>query len=225
MNFLAHFLLASRRKSADFHLGALLPDFGRRAGIPLQAAAFKNDEERDFPELLAGMHLHWQADKAFHGSDLFSEGYELWKTETEADLTGLRRKFFLYHLLFEMWLDRILMDVNPLHALWMYESLARIDEDKLQHFSKTRARDSGQGLFRTLEDFRNRRFLLDYQDPEKFAGIAAGVFFHATGQARNDLLRPYLISKVESMDGHREIFLRKWEVFEKKFMDAWQYPY
>jgi len=225
MNFLAHYMLASKRDSPEYHLGSLFPDFGRRAGIPLLETSFAEKESGPYSELIAGMKLHWFADREFHSSDLFSTGYHLWKTEIAEDISGVHRKFFLYHLLFEMWLDRILMNHNSESATRMYESLERVDGPFIQQFSLEKTEDSENKLLQTLDDFRRRQFILAYEDPGKFAGIAAGVFAHATRQSRSEELRHYLDKKLPDFDRHQELILRKWEEFERDFSKEWQFPH
>jgi|GEM_PF-6306765 hypothetical protein len=225
MNFLAHFLLAQHRDSPDFHLGSIFPDFGKRAGVPLQQSAFAGMVPGRHAELLGGMHLHWYADRLFHNSELFTSGYQLWKTEFGSGISGLHRSFFLYHLLFEMWLDRILMQANPGAAFSMYQSLDCVNNSDVIDFALVYTPDQDKRLFHTTEDFRNRKFILQYENPEKFAGIASGVFAHATGQVRNDELRLFISGLLLRIDRHSESYLRKWDKFAESCLAQWQFPY
>jgi hypothetical protein len=225
MNFLAHFLLARHRDSPEFHLGSIFPDFGKRAGVPLQQSAFAGLPAGQYSELLAGMQLHWYADRQFHNAELFTSGYHLWKTEFGSSISGLHRSFFLYHLLFEMWLDRVLMQANPDAASIMYQSLESVDHSVVRDFALAHTADQDHLLLQTTEDFKSRKFILQYESPEKFAGIASGVFAHATGQTRNDELRLSIMNQLPRMDLHSYSFLRKWDDFSKNCLDDWEFPY
>jgi hypothetical protein len=53
---------------------------------------------------------------------LFKEGIEQWKTGLDEKRLKSSKTFFLHHLLFEMWLDRILLNSNPEAGIEMYQN-------------------------------------------------------------------------------------------------------
>jgi hypothetical protein len=218
MNFLAHFILARNRKSPEYHLGALLPDLARRAGIPISKGDFVEINSGGHKDILEGMQLHWLADRHFHNSSLFQEGCNLWKSEIGRDVEGLNRKFFLYHLLFEMWLDRLLLEKHPEAGDEMYESLYQVHEPGFRQFSLDHASDPEFRILSTLQDFQERKFILHYSAEERFAGIATGVFAHITRQAPDPGLKEYLLNKLPSLDRHGDVFLAAWEEFKEKLL-------
>ena len=226
MNFLAHYILASDRDSAAFHLGALLPDMARRAGVSLDPSRLFHKDASDFEEMRAGIHLHWHADRHFHNSAFFHEGYLLWKNELEPGIGHMNRKFFLYHLLFEMWLDRLLMRSNEVHAPAMYNSLLRLDERDIAGFSGRFLSDSPGRLQETVSDFKERKFILQYAENERFAAIASGVFAHATGQQPDQELKSLLMEVLPGFDQEHALPVEaEWQKFQKELLTGWKYPF
>jgi hypothetical protein len=213
MNFLAHFLLAQHRQSPDFHLGSLLPDMVRRAGFRLQEHHFSGLNSDEAQELLIGVRFHWHTDARYHNSDLFLQGYELWKSLISDNIPlQLERKFFLFHLLSEMWLDRILLHRNPEAGQKLYEQILMADEALLRVLS-IRLKDREHKLLSTRRDFLDRRFILDYAHPEKFAGIAAGVFAHASRQPFSAVLQEIIASALHEADHHSGRIQAVWRDF------------
>ena len=221
MNFLAHFILASQIENPEFHTGSILPDIGRRAGFQLSKSVLPDAFPVQLGLLMAGMDLHWFADKHFHDSAFFWNGYNLWKDEIGFQISGVNRKFFLYHLLFEMWLDRILMSSNPAIGDLMYASLQQTDPELIRLFSFEMAGDHKQKIQDTLTDFNQRKFVLDYANDLKFSGIASGVFAHVTKQNQDADLRELLPKSLSKMDRYSELILKDWELFSDKLMQDW----
>jgi hypothetical protein len=210
MNFLAHFLLARHIDSADFHLGAILPDISRRAGFRIQEQHLS--EVNSAYDLNAGIRLHWHADARFHNSELFHLGFHVWKEALGPLIPETSRKFFLFHLLAEMWLDRLLLLENPDAAFQFYESLASTDAVLVFEMAE-RLGDTNRKLSATLEDFRQRRFILDYAAPEKFASLASGVFAHVSRQEFSIDLRSMIQETLPMLSQSGSKILSLWEDF------------
>jgi len=221
MNFLAHYILASQIENPDFHTGAILPDIVRRAGFQLSKSVLPEEFPAQLELLMSGMDLHWFSDKHFHDSAFFWNGYNLWKDQIGFQISGVNRKFFLYHLLFEMWLDRILQEANPDVGPAMYASLQKADPNLIRLFSFDILGDHTQKIQATLTDFNQRKFVLDYTDDLKFSGIASGVFAHATKQNQDTELRDLISKSVLKMDRYSEPVLKDWDLFSKKLIQDW----
>ncbi len=221
MNFLAHFLLAKSSREDDFLIGSLLPDIARRAGFQLTASKLKDVDGRIYSELISGMELHWMADKKFHQSDLFNLGVALWKVHLEKRFPGVERKFFLFHLLFEMWLDRLLLSRTPSHGLEMYDALSIADTETLALFSRQVLEDRSQSLVKTYQGFVRRKFILDYQDEILFARTATEVFSYVTQQPwREDWINP-VVDSLSDLGKFESDVLYIWDLFEAGLQIEW----
>lgn len=210
MNFLAHFLLAQHIDSADFHLGTILPDISRRAGFRIQEQHLS--EEKSTNQLNAGIRLHWHADARFHNSELFHTGFHVWKEALVPLMPETNRKFFLFHLLAEMWLDRLLLMESPGAAHLFYDSIAGSDTKLILAMSE-RLGDYSSKLTYTLDDFRQRRFILDYEAAENFAALASGVFAHASRQEYSVDLKLMIQEKLPFLSKSGRKMLALWDAF------------
>lgn len=215
MNFLAHFLLSVHENSSEFHLGSILPDIARRAGIRIDSKAF---DSADFPRhspLEKGVLHHWKSDAIFHNHPLFHRACSIWKEELGPLIPAVSRRFFLFHLLAEIWLDRILMIQNKGAAEWLYASTSQVDHSLLNEFAK-RMGDHQEKMLTTFEEFQTRRFIIDYINPQYFASIASGVFAHGSRQANNPLLRQKIAGILPELDLYQAEMLKAWEQFSSE---------
>jgi hypothetical protein len=222
LNFLAHFLTAYPHPEDDVLIGALLPDIAKRAGVGLNAGKIKEEKGLIFHPLLSGIRLHWFADKKFHQSNLFQLGVALWKAHLEKRFPGAERKFFLFHLLFEMWLDRLLLQQQPHVGLEMYDSLKIADTENLNLFSSRSLGDRKGSLVKTYQGFVEKRFVLDYADPERFARIGTEVFGYVTQQPfQEQWVSPVLDSLLELQRFEADV-LYIWELFLSDLKSDWE---
>ena len=185
MNFLAHFLLTDPLDSPEYQLGGLLPDIAKRAGILIKPAQLEY-VPLSFLQLKKGIELHWKADRLFHNSKLFGFGMELWKKQLHAVIpTSISKTFFLYHLLFEMWLDRVLMMHQIGSDQAMYSQLEQVNLENLKAFASQVLDDQKSKLIRSFQGFQSRRFVSQYRQLEGFSEIAVDVFNYVTDQSLN----------------------------------------
>jgi hypothetical protein len=213
MNFLAHFLLAPEYSTSDFRLGSVLPDLARRAGIRILPAHLSNENAHPLED---GIRFHWNVDLRYHNSTLFSESCGYWKNQLDMELPGVSRKFFLYHLLAEMWLDRVILIQNPDAAAKMYQVFQSLEMAGLESFS-SRISDSEGKIRQTVDDFNRRQFVSDYSNPEKFAAIASGVFCYVSGQQeKKSFLQDRISEALSQVDFLRNELFLSWVHFRNE---------
>lgn len=101
MNFFAHAMIAHRRRDDPrFVLGAMLPDLASMASLRIPAT-------RD-PELAAGIALHHETDRSFHGCEPFRALCESALTQLEAAGVSRGAARAVGHVGSELLLDGIL---------------------------------------------------------------------------------------------------------------------
>lgn len=221
MNFLAHFELTSDVDSPAFQLGGLLPDFAKRAGFQLTHHKISPDHEFRFPELVRGIRLHWLADKQFHRSELFEAGNLVWRNALNlVEFPWTERKFFLYHLLFEMWLDRLLILQNPQRPERMYQGLELAGKDSFSEFSKQVFDDQNSRLNSVYQDFMERKFISAYEDSTRFAQIASAFFGYITSQKETKLLIEPIQNALIILEPEEAGILAKWTEFKGTLLPA-----
>lgn len=121
MNLLSHFYLDRNRVNSHFIVGAATPDLLSIYNSSVRAKAVhlkRMDQEtagRINPAFLEGLKRHFTADAIFHSSPLFHEHThrisELLKERFPN--TDVPRKFFIGHILLELILDKVLIDLHP----------------------------------------------------------------------------------------------------------------
>ncbi|MDX1934596.1 MAG: hypothetical protein SFU56_18510 [Capsulimonadales bacterium] len=137
MNYLAHHAVA-RRKSPEadplFFVGNLLPDLlALEERARLRAVHLPAPTETESP-LIAGMRLHFAADRQFHAAPIF---HSLCREAAErlrrtGFPTPLRRTFFLAHVLTEIALDGSLLRESPALADDLYDRLSDVDRVRVE---------------------------------------------------------------------------------------------
>jgi hypothetical protein len=221
LNYLAHFLLAAPSNDDDFLIGSLLPDIARRANVQISSNRLKEVQGQLYSGLKSGIELHWMADKKFHQSNLFNLGVALWKVHLEKRFPGVERKFFLFHLLFEMWLDRLLLARKPESGTDMYDTLALADPETLGLFSSHHLGDRSQQLVQTFQGFVKRKFILEYEHEASFSRISTEVFAYVTQQPWQEKWQQPVIDTLEELQKFETDVLYIWDVFEADLMSDW----
>ena len=218
MNFLAHYLLATEIESSPlFLVGALLPDIAKRAGFSTPKSLFTNTLELE-TKLTSGVQFHLKTDKYFHSNHLFQQGMAHWKHNFDEQYLGVSKSFFLHHLLFEMWLDRILLGRELFSGIEMYKTLESIDSKILMEFFSVFYKDDSGKIMKVFEDFISRKFILKYAETSNFSKIASGVFGIITNQLLPLQLDKMILEKLHSMELYETYFLEVWEKFKIDFL-------
>jgi hypothetical protein len=218
MNFLAHWILANEKDSgSNFLIGSVFPDIAKRAGFATPTRLL-NQQIHDFPAIENGIRFHLEADREFHNSDLFIKGQEAWKNGLESEKLLVTKSFFLHHLLFEMWLDRILLEQFPEAGLLMYHSFEKLNSKSILHFSKDFYNDQNGLISKVWEGFKKRRFILAYTSETDFCNIAFGVFSHVTKQKPPPLLFDIILEKTREMENRKALFHEHWNNFRQDFL-------
>ena len=219
MNFLAHYLLAKELESSPlFLMGALLPDIAKRAGFATPDSLFTNELNLT-AKIVSGIQFHLKTDKYFHSHNLFKQGIARWKVQLEEQQLGISKSFFLHHLLFEMWLDRILLNKVPGFGIEMYKNLESIDRKIFINFISDFYKDKSGKISIALEDFLSRKFILKYSEDSFLIPIASGVFGYTTKQLLPEQLNDTLFEKLHSMEIYETYFIELWEKFKIDFFE------
>ncbi len=134
MNYLSHFYIHQKENEPYYNTGLILPDLAR--GFVKSFKATLPEPNLELQALHAGCLQHYQADKIFHSSDFFKWGTQICIEELkQAKFHELvERRWFIGHVLFEMMLDRVLVQHKKQVLFDFYEQLLRVDDDVLKVF-------------------------------------------------------------------------------------------
>ena len=138
MNFLAHFIIATRFLTPQeplpaYVIGTALPDLLPLAAerARLRPAQIEQTAPRSEAEaaVSTGVSVHLATDTAFHKSTAFAEAQaEVNRLLTEARFEGIRvRRFFAAHVLTELVMDAVLLRAEPALADDFYAAFASAD--------------------------------------------------------------------------------------------------
>lgn len=121
MNFVAHFFLDREIGNPYFAIGAATPDLLSiyHPDLRIKKAQIPDVDELDLNEhglaLLDGIERHFEADRIFHSSPLFAKetgaiSHALSERFQEGEVP---RKYFIAHVLLELVLDKVLIEIYP----------------------------------------------------------------------------------------------------------------
>jgi hypothetical protein len=183
MNFLAHYLLATRylppQEPLPFYVvGTALPDLLPLAATRthLRQALVANHSPQTAEEAAwrAGVLVHLATDTAFHKTEAFARAQaEVSGFLNEANFEGIRvRHFFLAHVLVELALDAVLVRADPGIAEGFYQAFSDTDFKAVTRWTEVVLGKPLPHLPSVLTRFAESRYLLHYQEPE---GVATGL--------------------------------------------------
>jgi hypothetical protein len=172
VNYLCHFFIdEDAAKSPAFHLGLILPDISRGlvSGLGRHPEAWGDSQFNK--DLNKGCAFHLAADKRFHQSAFFEHGssYCLQKVKEIPFSQELNRKWFIGHILFEMLMDRLLVQHMPILVSRFYNNLNLIDAADLREFMNIHHCKDTQRFLRNFEHFRQAAYIANYPDNNLFA--------------------------------------------------------
>lgn len=184
MNFLAHHAVARTvwpTAPPEFFVGAVLPDL--LADARVRAAHLAPDDRRP---LIAGIRVHLESDRRFHGAAAFKSAM----ADVSATLRATpfsfppRRLFFVAHIFVEIGLDGVLIRADAAIADDLYAQMDAADLDATVAETVALLGRPLPRLLRYLDGFRSSRYLYDYADD---AGLAEAVVrvCHRAGLAEN----------------------------------------
>ncbi len=204
MNYLSHFYIHQKPNNAYYNLGLILPDFARA-----NVASFKVEphlSQAAFIQIYQGCMAHYSADKIFHSSTFFTHYTEQYKNilYTSPFSKSFNRRWFLAHILFEMMIDRLLINHQIKVCVDFYNNLQNIDEATLALFVKNYQCKNLDVLLKNFNHFCQAKYIFKYADNNSFVYSInrvlqqAGVTSKATGISDEDkIVLQQCIDKIE----------------------------
>lgn len=192
MNFLAHYLLATKYLApieplSYFVVGTSLPDLLPLASVRLRPASLLTSpySAAEHIALREGALSHFAADAAFHKLAEFHAAQErIADFILEAGFEGIRvRRFFLAHILVELALDAALLQDAPYIVDDFYCAFNKDEINEAARWTEFVLNRGIPDLYPVLARFARSRYLQTYRDN---AGVATGVN-RLCARARQDM--------------------------------------
>lgn len=163
--------------------------------------------ESEFHSLEAGIFRHMRADAYFHNAEFFMKEQSYFRMALSENLPkDLGLKFsFLGHVLFEMMLDRQIIQHEPEFLERYYNSLSKISEEKVLEYTQLRGFEGeSEAFFRYFRGFKESQFLYRYESAEGLATGLRRICKMATGVEIPSELNSKLAELIEQLDNHLE---------------------
>lgn len=183
MNYLSHYYLFYPTEKPAFVTGLILPDLTRTAHKRFRLKVNFEELPKPFLNLEEGVDLHFKTDIIFHKAAFFKEHTA--QIKKIAQLQGFeafnKYLFFFAHLVFEMMIDKILMQQHPKLVDAFYDCLLKADHQLIEqylHYKNKSQYISQFNKFYTL--FLEKQFLRNYIKPQGLAQSVMRVFNHTT---------------------------------------------
>jgi len=136
MNFISHYYLFHPNENPEFISGLILPDITRKAHKRFRITQEFNKIDERFNDLQKGIYNHFETDKIFHDAVFFKTHTAALKQIAKQNLVFDRDKytFFFAHLVFEMMIDKILLEREPSIGNHFYDMLLQTDQQVLYDY-------------------------------------------------------------------------------------------
>lgn len=171
MNYISHYYCLVE-KSPYSVLGVFLPDILPRFSYYHNKYFLKYNISNLTPneqEIWKGIDQHYGDDSFFHTMPLFHSSMGQINAEMQKNiyLLGIKRKFIVTHVLYELILDHLVIQHYPSVVSEIYEKLEYVNKlDVLSFIEKIIGKNSEIDLFLgAYERFIERRFLNFYSQP------------------------------------------------------------
>ena len=180
MNFLAHYVLATRfvtpaEPLPAYAVGTALPDLLPLAEDRVRFRPRLLTARTDFDGALsAGVLAHLAADAAFHKTTAFAEASaEVGQILTKAAFDGIRvRRFFVAHVLTELVLDALLLRGDPALADRFYGAFTAADFARATRWAEAVTGRALPRLPAVISRFGRSQYLREYVADD---GVAVGL--------------------------------------------------
>lgn len=175
MNFISHFYLDRELNNSLFFIGVSTPDlvsvFDRtvrlkKSRMPL---IMENEATGDEINFYNGVMRHFEGDRIFHTSDFFHNevhriSHLLEKTFAKGEV---ERGFFVAHIMFELLLDKILIQEDETLVPEFYEHLESHPISEFVRLTEWVTHTPMPAYDGFLEKFIHKKYLYNYTDPHQ----------------------------------------------------------
>ncbi|MFY8189778.1 MAG: hypothetical protein ACOVK9_02345 [Bacteroidia bacterium] len=169
MNYLSHFYIHQQGQNPLYSVGLIFPDLSR-GFVKLPGKLSATDYAYLLP-IAEGCLQHYRADKQFHGSKFFEWGsHECSQVLKSAAFEGsVERRWFISHILFELLLDRLLVNHQPQVGIDFYADIRAVSLQELKDFIVLHPHQDYDKFLHFFEHFRRAAYIQNYPDNNLFA--------------------------------------------------------
>jgi len=183
MNFISHYYIFHPNENPAFISGLILPDITRKAHKKFRLTQEYNDISKQFDHLQKGIYMHFETDKIFHDAPFFKTHTSALKAIANKNAVFEKDKYtyFFAHLVFEMMIDKILLDRDAEIGIHFYNMLLQADQLLIQNYISAIDKQQYLNDFKSYyQRFLESQYLNKYTAEGGLAYALKRVFANAT---------------------------------------------
>jgi len=167
VNFLSHYHFDHQKDNPEYNLGLIFPDLLRNfvRGSKLKLGS-KEPSEKQAKQLHLGCVEHVASDKIFHAWEGFHEGMADITRMIRTEDIGIRKDWFIAHILFELTMDYYLINRDGSLASNLYTDFGQVDTKTMQHFLELHDFDNFDKVMNGFNRFMEVQYLESYTRSE-----------------------------------------------------------
>ncbi|MEL6698395.1 MAG: hypothetical protein AAFV78_05720 [Bacteroidota bacterium] len=207
MNFIAHYYLEREHRQDWVVVGVSTPDlvsiYDRKARIKLSGLPADHEvvdpRKKDF---LIGVRSHIEADKRFHSAPYFFEETALLGGMLKEAIhpVEIRRTFFIAHILFELIIDKILVQKYPELLTEYYAHMENPLIEEIDDFTGWLLKYDLPGYGTFFNRFVKRRYLEDYTEWKNIIYVLKRVMGRVNLDMAEIFYQPQVIACLEAYE-------------------------
>lgn len=173
MNFLSHYYIDWQIDDPVYTLGKILPDLIRnfRGDLRVRPSNVEH-EDSTLKSINRGIAHHYMVDKLFHQSTFFIENSAVVKKMMkEAGFASVKKYFYFHaHILFELMIDRLVMNHNNEVPVRFYNQLEMVKGETISKFFRYNNLGNQElDFMHFFSRFISSRYLISYSSNENLA--------------------------------------------------------
>lgn len=171
MNFLSHYYLDRHITNHNFVVGVCTPDllsiFDREVRIKSKKM-HHHQGTSEFDFFQTGVERHFEADKIFHSSPFFQEECKYISAELQElfGTNGIKRSFFVSHILLELMLDKVLIKQDSGLVDGFYYHFKQVGYQQIVEMTEKLAERELSAYTAFLQRFIQHQYLYHYSEYE-----------------------------------------------------------
>ena len=170
MNFFAHYYFHHQPGNTWHNAGLLFPDllriFTKDQRISEKNEIELNDAQQDYLSLVKGIKQHFKADDIFHNWNWFKEKNHDLALQIRESNSGIKRDWFLAHILIELAIDHVLVTENESKVKDLYNDLIACDKQQWKIFFNKNGLSDLDNWYDGFNQFNKHQYIFTYKDTD-----------------------------------------------------------
>lgn len=203
MNYLSHYYFDRVDDNKYYNIGLILPDLARHHISKLRINPYRNIEftTDEIGSINRGCNRHFESDRKFHNWAVFVQlSQEATDTIRESGDKDMDRDFFISHILIELLLDKVILDIEPKIADNLYKMIDSVEMDWILKYLRYSGLQDDELFKGNHRRFMKAGFLRKYTSIENVVEMVAQVAIRTGINELNDDQKGLLVEICETLE-------------------------